>query len=153
MMTKWKNSFERIKDNTLSSILSDSKLASIGDLYVNLIYSIARSSYNKKGAIHVWDKSLAEALRKAELRILMPSKLKSGEIADGAEAFIFYSFIHEIMSLDEMSNFLIDELNTKDMSERSKEKIAAQEAFAKLLIHLKEKIAEEGIIIKKIEKN
>ncbi|MCG3218668.1 MAG: hypothetical protein KAR35_06660 [Candidatus Heimdallarchaeota archaeon] len=147
-MTKWKNCFERT-ENTLSSILSDSKLAAVGDIYVNLIYSIARSSYNKKGAIHVWDKSLAEALRRAELRNLMSSKLKSGEIADGAEAFIFYSFINEIMSLDEMSNFLIDELKTKDLTERSREKIVAQEAFTKLLIHLKEKIAEEGILIKK----
>ena len=145
-MTNWKNSFERINQNTLSNILSDSKLASIGDLYVNLIYSIARTSYDKKGAIHVWDKSLAEALRRAELRTLMPSKLRSGEIADGAEAFIFYSFIHNIMSLDEMSNFLIDELKTKDLSGRTKEKNAAQESFANLIIHLKEKIAEKGII-------
>jgi hypothetical protein len=145
-MTKWKINFERLKKDTLSNILSDSKLAAVGDIYVNLIYSIARISYNKKGAIHVWDKSLAEALRRAELRVLMPSKLKSGEIADGAEAFIFYSFINEIMSLDEMSNFLIDELKTKDLSGRTKEKNAAQESFANLIIHLKEKIAEKGII-------
>ena len=146
-MTKWKNCFEKLSKNTLSSVLSDSKLAAVGDIYVNLIYSIARASYNKKGVIHVWDKSLAEALRRAELRNFMPSKLNSGEIADGAEAFIFYSFIHEIMSLDEMSNFLIDELKTKDLSERSKEKIASLEVFAKLLKHLKEKIAEKGILI------
>ena len=86
----------------LNEVLIDHALASLGDSYVNFIYSLAIS--NRKGSplgTKVKGSVLAEALRKAGLRELLPSRMSRHDLADGAEALIVYAWLSRCVSLDE----------------------------------------------------
>lgn len=87
---------------TLTEVLTDHNLASLGDAYVNLVYSLALSSRNSKpfGA-KVKGKLLAEAIRKAELRGHLPSRMTRHKLADAAEALMIYAWLNRCISLEE----------------------------------------------------
>jgi hypothetical protein len=77
-------------------------LASLGDSYVNFVYSLAIS--NRRGSplgTKVKGSVLAEALRKAGLRELLPSRMSRHDLADGAEALMVYAWLSRCVSLDE----------------------------------------------------
>ena len=90
------------KHNSLTEILTDHELASLGDAYVNLACSLALS--NKKGRPYgtkTRGSLLAEALRKAGLRPYLPSRATRHTLADAAEALIVYAWLHSCITLDE----------------------------------------------------
>lgn len=86
----------------LTEVLTDHKLAALGDAYVNFACSLALSSKKAQpyGA-KVKGTILAEALRKAELRKYMPSRMTSHKLADAAEALIVYGWLENHITLDE----------------------------------------------------
>lgn len=87
---------------SLTEVLTDHKLAALGDAYINFAYSLALSI--KKGQPHgakVKGTVLAEAFRKAGLRKHMPSRISSHMLADAAEALIVYAWLYGCMPLDE----------------------------------------------------
>ena len=86
----------------LNEVLIDHALASLGDSYVNFVYSLAIS--NRKGSplgTKVKGSVLAEALRKAGLREFLPSGMSRHSLADAAEALIVYAWLNSWVSLDE----------------------------------------------------
>lgn len=86
----------------LTEVLSDHKLASLGDSYINFVYSLALSNQtgNPSGA-KVKGAVLAEALRKAGLREFLPSRMTKHMLADAAEALIVYGWLHNCTTLQE----------------------------------------------------
>jgi len=83
-------------------VLTDHKLASLGDTYINFAYSLALS--NKRGepsGSKVKGSVLAQALRKAGLRKFMPSRMTQHMLADAAEALIVYAWLYNYITLDE----------------------------------------------------
>ncbi|MEM3617304.1 MAG: ribonuclease III family protein [Candidatus Bathyarchaeia archaeon] len=87
---------------SLKEVLTDHKLAALGDAYINFAYSLALSL--KRGRPHgakVKGMVLAEAFKKAGLRAHMPSRISSHMMADAAEALIVYAWLCECMPLDE----------------------------------------------------
>jgi hypothetical protein len=87
---------------SLREVLIDHELASLGDSYVNFVYSLAMS--NRKGkpvGTKVRGSVLAEALRKAGLREYLPSRMSRHGLADGAEALIVYAWLGFFVNLDE----------------------------------------------------
>ena len=95
------------KYNTLHEVLTDHKLAALGDAYVNFIFSLAQS--NKIGepvGARVDNNLLASALKKAGLRELLPSRTNRHEQADAAEALIVYAWIRDVMTIEEGVNIL-----------------------------------------------
>jgi len=112
----------------LTEILTDHKLASLGDAYINLAYSLAVSS--KKGepiGAKVKGTMLAEALKKAGLREHMPSRMTSHRLADAAEALIVYAWLHNHITLKESVAILE---KTKDPAN----------GFSELLLTIKRKL-------------
>ena len=98
--------------STLGEILLDGKLAEFGDSYVNFIYSLALSM--KEGVpqgARVQGMVLSQALRKANLRGFLPNRSDRHIQADAAEALIAFSWIKEIVSLEESVDILLDNLN------------------------------------------
>jgi len=94
-------SFLRTYTN-LTQVLTDHKLASLGDTYINFAYSLALS--NKRGepsGSKVKGSVLAQALRKAGLRKFMPSRMTQHMLADAAEALIVYAWLYNYITLDE----------------------------------------------------
>lgn len=87
---------------SLREVLMDQKLAALGDAYVNLVYSVALSK--RKGeptGAKVDNRLLAEALKKAGLRSLLPSRIDRHKQADAAEALIVYAWIRGSMTMEE----------------------------------------------------
>ena len=87
---------------SLSQVLMDQKLASLGDAYVNFLYSLALSK--KKGeptGTKVKGRLLADAFKKAELRKFLPSRIDRHKKADAAEALIVYAWIRGSMTMEE----------------------------------------------------
>ena len=87
---------------SLSEVLMDQKLASLGDAYVNFLYSLALSK--KKGeptGTKVKGRLLAEAFKKAGLRKFLPSRIDRHKQADAAEALIVYAWIRGSMTMEE----------------------------------------------------
>jgi hypothetical protein len=82
--------------------LVDKQLAALGDAYVNLVYSLALSKRKRRpcGA-KVKGTTLSEALRKAGLRILLPSRIDRHVISDAAEAITVYAWLHGLLTLED----------------------------------------------------
>jgi len=113
---------------SLSEVLMDQKLASLGDAYVNFLYSLALSK--KKGepvGIKVEGRLLADAFKKAGLRKFLPSRIDRHKKADAAEALIVYAWIRGSMTMEEALKIL----------EQNEDTI---EAFSFLLLTAKSKI-------------
>ena len=86
----------------LREVLMDQKLAALGDAYVNLIYSVALSK--RKGeptGAKVDNRLLAEALKKAGLRSLLPSRIDRHKQANAAEALIAYAWVRGSVTIEE----------------------------------------------------
>jgi len=91
----------------LADVLTDHKLASLGDTYINFAYSLALS--NRKGkptGAKVKGRVLAEALKRAALREHMPSRMTRHTLADAAEALIVYAWLHDYITLEESVKML-----------------------------------------------
>ena len=87
---------------SLGEVLTDQKLAALGDAYVNFVYSVALSK--RKGeptGAKVDSRLLAVALRKAGLRSLLPSRIDRHKQADAAEALIVYAWVRGVMTIEE----------------------------------------------------
>ena len=86
----------------LTEVLSDHKLASLGDSYINFVYSLVLSNHTgKPSGAKVKGAALAEALRKARLRDFLPSRMTKHMLADAAEALIVYGWLHNCITLQE----------------------------------------------------
>ena len=94
-------SFITVKKD-LGAILQDRKLAALGDAYVNFLYSLALSKRKgePKGS-KVEGRLLAEALKRAGFRALLPSRTDRHTQADAVEAFMVYAWLLEAISLEE----------------------------------------------------
>ncbi len=86
----------------ITEVLTNHKLASLGDAYINFVYSLALS--NRKGqpsGAKVKGTVLAEAIKKAGLREFLPSRMTRHMLADAAEALIVYAWLHNCITLEE----------------------------------------------------
>jgi hypothetical protein len=96
-----KYTFQKPHKN-LTQILTDHKLASLGDAYTNLIYSLATSNKkNEPTGTKVKGTILAEAIKKSGLRDYLPSRMTRHMMADAAEALIVYAWLNGHVTLEE----------------------------------------------------
>ncbi|NWF87430.1 hypothetical protein HXY32_06455 [Candidatus Bathyarchaeota archaeon] len=90
------------KYRNLTQILTDHDLASLGDAYINFVYSLALSNRRKKpSGAKVKGSMLAEAVRKAGLRGYLPARMTRHMLADAAEALTVYAWLHGDITLEE----------------------------------------------------
>jgi hypothetical protein len=107
-LTRHGKAFSFTRHHTsLKDVLRDRELASLGDSYVNFVYSLALSNMRRKpSGAKVKGSVLAEALRKAGLRDYLPSRMTRHMLADGAEsararALIVYAWLQGLITLEE----------------------------------------------------
>ncbi|MDH5754033.1 MAG: hypothetical protein OEY95_02320 [Candidatus Bathyarchaeota archaeon] len=102
-MKKRGKTFSFIKTHrNLAEVLTDHKLASLGDTYINFVYSLALSDRRgKPSGAKVKGGVLAEAVKKAGLRGYMPSRMTRHMLADAAEALIVYAWLYNYITLEE----------------------------------------------------
>ncbi len=93
--------------SSLVEVLADHNLASLGDAYVNLIYSLALSRIAGKPVGRKLDSlTLASALRKSGMRRLLPRRVDRHGQADAAEALIVYGWLSGTVSIWEAVEIL-----------------------------------------------
>jgi len=120
------------KYKSLSEILSDRKLATLGDAYVNFIHSLTLSK--KKGeptGARVDSHVLAKALKKAGLREFLPSRTDRHKQADAAEALIVYAWIKNLTTTEEDVDILKEHEDPTD-------------GFCSLLLTARKKLPSTG---------
>jgi hypothetical protein len=112
----------------ITEILLDKKLSKLGDSYVNFIYSLALSRrLEEPTGKSVKSTILAEALKRAGLRKLLPKRIGKHDQADSAEALIVYAWLNKMLDMDECVEVL----------EKSIEEPV--EAFTNLILDIVEK--------------
>ena len=90
------------KHARLAEILTNHKLASLGDAYINFVYSLAVSNKKREpSGAKVKGSILAEAIRKSGLRDYLPSRMTRHMMADAAEALIVYAWLNGYVTLEE----------------------------------------------------
>lgn len=115
---------------TLDDVLMNKKLASLGDAFVNFVYSIALSEkLGEPVGAKVKSQILADALRKAGLRRCLPSRTDRHTQGDAAEALIVYAWLQGILTLSEAIQVI---------EEKAEEPV---EAFTTLLTQIEKRLA------------
>ena len=87
---------------SLLQVLSDRSLATLGDAYINFVYSLALSrklgrpcGKKLKGA------PLATAIKESNMRVFMPSRMDKHALSDAAEALLVYAWLDNIITMEE----------------------------------------------------
>jgi len=89
----------------LKQILTDSRLAKLGDAYVNFVYSLGRTrALQEPQGIKVSDRMLAEALRRSGLRKELPHRMTRQDCANAVEALLVYGYLNKLVSLEEAAD-------------------------------------------------
>jgi hypothetical protein len=121
----------------LLPIMRDHSLAKFGDSLTNFLYSLVKTRIlDKPVGLRVFDKALAETIRQTGLRSIMPSSSSAGDLGDGIEALIGYVYLHDIMSLEEMTTVMSSYLGNIDdelLEDRSIEREIMTESFRVLV--------------------
>lgn len=88
------------KYSRIEEVLNDKDLASLGDAYVNFIYSLALSRRHGRPIGRKLDGSvLSSALRRSGARKLLPHRVDRHGQADAAEALLVYGWLSGIISI------------------------------------------------------
>jgi hypothetical protein len=88
--------------------MRDKQLASLGDAYVNLVYSLALTSI--KGypqGTKVSDQVLAEALKMAGLREHLGTRVAKKDMANASEAILAEAYRRNLLTIDESVRLII----------------------------------------------
>jgi len=86
---------------------NDKQLASLGDAFVNFIYSLALTKINgRPQATKVSDRILAEAFRLAGLREYLGTRLSKKDLANAAESLLIDAYNKQLISIDESVSIL-----------------------------------------------
>jgi len=99
----------------IREILLDRDLAKLGDAYVNLVYSLAESCRLGRGSnLRASSKVLAQALKRAGLRGLLPKRTTTHDQADAVEALIAYAWLTNTLMFDECVSILSRPVDNSD---------------------------------------
>ncbi len=91
----------------ISQILRDKQLASLGDAFVNFIYSLALTKINgQPQAVKVSDRILAEAFRVAGLRQYLGTRVSKKDLANASESLLVEAYRKGLLTVEESMNIL-----------------------------------------------
>jgi len=98
------------KYDNLKDLLLDKDLASLGDSYVNFVYSLAMSQKLKHpvGA-KVDNQTLAEAVNKSGLRRFLPHRVNRHLRGNAAEALLVYAWLKDLLGFEDCTKVLSKE--------------------------------------------
>lgn len=91
----------------LEEVLLDKDLAGLGDAYVNLLFSlvVSQKSGHPTGA-KVNNRILAEAVKKADLRKLLPRRIDRHVLGNAAEALIVFAWLADTVTFEDSLKIL-----------------------------------------------
>jgi len=103
------------KYDRLEELLLDKDLASLGDSYVNFVYSLAMSQKHKRpvGA-KVDNQTLAEAVTKSGLRRFLPHRVDRHSRGNAAEALLVFAWLGDLLQFEDCTKVLSKEDDTAE---------------------------------------
>lgn len=86
----------------IQRVLRDRQLASLGDAFVNFVYSLALTqiSGHPKG-VKVSDKILSEAFKLAGLRQFLGTRLSKKDLANASESLLMETYRKQLLTIEE----------------------------------------------------
>lgn len=91
----------------LLPVLRNKGLASLGDAFVNFVYSLALTRVNNHPqATKVSDRVLAEAFRLAGLRDCLGTRVSRKDLANASEALLVHAYTRGVLTVDESVDIL-----------------------------------------------
>ena len=126
------------QDSLLTFILTKGN-SKLGDALVNFIYSLAKSGVSSQATgTKVSDYVLATAYRSSlwGKNEILRLKGKKGYLADYVESLVLYFWVFELVSLEEMVEYLIKNLNPEKLHHSREEEQIAVLSFKNLLNEL-----------------
>lgn len=100
------------------------------------------------GNVHVRDNVLKNAMDLSKLREKLGKNTKPGRVADAAESLIAFAYIHNIMTIYGMVEYLSQRINEDDFITTKMENEALSTAFSELLIRIYYLINQSELITK-----
>jgi hypothetical protein len=96
-----------MSSENLRHVVNDKQLASLGDAFVNFIYSLALTKINgRPQATKVSDRILSEAFRLAGLRSYLGTRLSRKDLANAAESLLVEAYRRQLISIEESVSIL-----------------------------------------------
>jgi len=120
--------------DSVEAIMNDKGLAQIGDNLVNFCYSLAKSVVlGKMSGEKVRDSILARAIRPTSVYQYMRRRTDVGKAADAYEAIMAWLWMKNLIKIQFIVQFLVENLSLDSATNRVKEGELASSAFQKLL--------------------
>lgn len=116
-MAEKMNQFTRTlkKYDSLTELLLDKNLASLGDSYVNFVYSLAVSQrQGRPTGAKVNNKVLANAVVASGLRRLLPRRIDRHARGNAAEALLVFAWLQDMLEMEECIKVLSEEEDPVD---------------------------------------
>ncbi len=92
---------------SLEEILLDKDLAALGDAFVNFLYSLVVSQrLGHPNGAKVNNRTLAEAVKRADLRKLLPRRIDRHVLGNAAEALIVFAWLADTVTFEDSLKIL-----------------------------------------------
>jgi len=116
-----------MSSDTIQRVLRDKQLASLGDAYVNFIYSLALTKLKgRPEGTKVSDRILSEAFKLADLRGHLGSRLSRKDLANAAESLLAETYRRHLISIEESVEVITQNPNGPDVGLSNLLKLAAE---------------------------
>src|SRR5208337_3162163 len=97
-------------EETLRQVLRNKQLASLGDAFVNFVYSLALTQANgKPQSVKVSDRILAEAFKISGLRKYLGTRISKKDLANASESLLVDAFQKKLITIEESVKILSED--------------------------------------------
>ncbi len=94
-------------EEIIREVIRDKQLASLGDAFVNFVYSLALTQTGgKPQAVKVSDRILAEAFRLSGLRKYLGTRVSRKDLANASESLLVKAYQKRLITIEESVGIL-----------------------------------------------
>jgi hypothetical protein len=94
-------------EETRRKVMGDKQLASLGDAFVNFVYSLALTNNSgKPQGVKVSDRILAEAFRRSDLRKYLGTRVSRKDLANASESLLVEAYQRKLITIEESVKIL-----------------------------------------------
>lgn len=97
-------------EETLRQVMRNKQLASLGDAFVNFVYSLALTQANgKPQSVKVSDRILANALKLSGLRQYLGTRVSKKDLANASESLLADAYQKRLITIEESVKILTED--------------------------------------------
>lgn len=97
-------------EETLRQVIRNKQLASLGDAFVNFVYSLALTEANgKPQSVKVSDRILADAFKLAGLRKYLGTRISKKDLANASESLLVDAYQKKLITIEESVRILSED--------------------------------------------